>query len=99
MTTESSQSGSPIPDIAPMPRYSVKEYIKNPVLMKRINEWLLNSYRDRLIDSQHQLRKLEISLDERGQELVKKDADLQLARQEINQLRDVSIIQFGLGIL
>lgn len=93
------QGASNTPSSSPMPRYSVNQYVKHAASIKQINEWLLDDYRDQLTRSQQLLTEREKVLEATAKELGGRETELQLARQELEQLKDASIVQFVLGIL
>ena len=102
MSTENNQSNSIIPETpgkSPAPHYTGSQYARHAALVKQTNEWLLDKYRRQLRNTHHILRDKEQLLAKKEQELVEKEIQLRLAKQELTQLKNSSILQFALGIL
>ncbi|GHO98848.1 hypothetical protein KSF_088960 [Reticulibacter mediterranei] len=99
MSTESDQSKQDISRAGPLPRYSINQYVKHAGSIKQINEWLLEDYRKQLNAHQCQSREKDRLLKEKTQQLTEKETQLSLAKQELSQLKDVSLVQFSLNLL
>jgi hypothetical protein len=102
MSTESNQPKPIVPETPgrfPAPYYTANEYARHAALVKQMNEWLLDNYCRQLIDTHHVLRDKERLLAKRERELAEKEIQLSLAKQELAQLKNSSVLQFALGIL
>jgi hypothetical protein len=102
MPTENNQSNSIIPETpgkSPALYYTANQYARHAALVKQTNEWLLDKYRRQLRNTHHILRDKEQLLAKKEQALVEKEIQLCLAKQELVQLKNFSILQFALGIL
>lgn len=87
------------PEIQAVPIYTSSQYAKHADLVKKTNDWLINNYQHQLVVCQERLTKAETSLEVKAQDLNRKELQLQLAYQELNNTRDASLVQFILGLL
>ena len=99
MTTGPNPSQPPPPNTPPIPRYSVNEYVKYATSVKKSNEWIIEYFQTQLTNVQKQLEIKEGNLEDKVSKLAEKDIKLKLAEQELSQLKDISITQFGLGLV